>query len=138
MPQFDFSVFAGQVFWLLVSFGTLYMGVRFIVFPMFESIFTARKKLIDVPLEKAEKITNDTQALEEEIEKKKMLQQKHNEEKLRSVYQKELVRLQEVSKKTDESLAGALRKTVQKINNDEALVLKNIDLFVQKALKGDK
>ena len=76
MPQFDLSVFVGQIFWLLVSFGTLYLGVYFIVFPLFNSIFNARKKLIDTPLEKADKIAMDTQRLELEIEKKKLDLQK--------------------------------------------------------------
>ena len=138
MPQFDLSVFLGQIFWLLVSFGTLYLGVYFIVFPMFNSIFNARKKLIDIPLERAEKITTDTQHLELEIEKKQLDLQKRNEEKLNATYQDEAKHLQNAFDKVDKSFSESLRRLVQKINKDESVVLKNADTFVQNALKGGK
>ena len=138
MPQFDFSVFMGQIFWLLISFGMLYMGIYFIIFPMFNTIFDTRKKLIEIPLEKAEKITQDTQRLELEIEKKKLSKQKRDEEKLNAVYQEETLHLQEMMDKTDKSFSMALGKTVQKMNKDEMLVLKNANTFVQKTLKGIK
>ena len=138
MPQFDLSVFVGQIFWLLVSFGTLYLGVYFIVFPLFNSIFNARKKLIDIPLEKADKIAMDTQGLELEMEKKKLDLQKRNEEKLNSTYQDEANRLQIVFNKVDKSFSESLKRLVQKINKDESVVLKNTDTFVQNVLKGSK
>ena len=138
MPQFDTLFFLSQIFWLLVSFGGLYLGVYFIIFPMFQSIFSKRAALIELPLERAENLAKETQLIEQKLAEKKLAYDKRCNEHLNSVYQKNASLLKEALKKTDDSLNAALKKTIQKITTDETAVLKNANAFVKEALKGKK
>ena len=136
MPQFDTVFFISQIFWLLVSFCGLYLGVRFIIFPMFDSIFSERKKQMDIPLDQAEKLTQKTQFLQEELERKKESFKRRCEEKLNRVYQSEVDRLQLALQQEEQNLSNRLKKNSQKAECDESLVLKNKSDFALKALKG--
>jgi hypothetical protein len=45
MPQFDLYSFAGQVFWLLISFFFLYFFISYYYLLNFSQLFKMRKKL---------------------------------------------------------------------------------------------
>ena len=63
MPQFDSAFYVGQIFWMLISFGLLFLWINFIIFPMFQDIFDARKLVIDKHLRQAEKINKQAESL---------------------------------------------------------------------------
>ena len=137
MPQFNTLFWLSQIFWLLVSFSGLYLGIRFIVFPLFDSIFAKRKKLIDTPLDQAEKLTKKIQALQEELEQKKENLRKCHEEKLNKAYQSGFDQLQLTLQKKEKDVSNHLKKITQKAEHDETVVLKSRSDFLTKALKGE-
>ena len=47
MPQFDYSTFSSQIFWLFVSGFALVFFVRFVLLPRIEIIFKHRKNFLD-------------------------------------------------------------------------------------------
>lgn len=55
MPQFELVSYLSQAFWMLVSFGFLYLLVDYILFPMLYDVMDERKRLIADNLAAAEK-----------------------------------------------------------------------------------
>lgn len=47
MPQFDFSTFTSQIFWLLICFGIFYFCVSRIIIPRIASILSIRDEQIN-------------------------------------------------------------------------------------------
>lgn len=55
MPQFELVSYLSQAFWMLVSFGFLYLLVDYVLFPMIEDVMDERKRVIAENLAAAEK-----------------------------------------------------------------------------------
>lgn len=56
MPQFELTPFLSQAFWMLISFGFMYLIVSYLIFPMLEDVFAERETLIKTDLEIAERV----------------------------------------------------------------------------------
>lgn len=61
MPQFDFSTFPTQVFWLFVCFAALYFLLSKLVMPRIDDILTERQERVDTDLEKAASLKAETE-----------------------------------------------------------------------------
>ena len=136
MPQFDTTFLFSQVFWMLVSFGVLYLGISSIIFPLYERIFEKRNKVIQEPLEKAENLLNKIKKIQDQIEQKKQQQEKRNEKRVQQMYQTAFQHLEKEVQKTDKRLARSLKMKVQKMNMEEREILNNSSGFVTQILKG--
>ncbi len=65
MPQLDPSTYLTQLFWLVVTFGILYLLMWRVALPRIADLLQARQERIDDDLERAERLRNDAaQALE--------------------------------------------------------------------------
>ena len=137
MPQFDTSVFWGQIFWMFISFGGLYLLVRFILFPRFCSIFTARNQVIQTPLQKSEKLILEIQNLQEKMEQKKQQLIKRKEKSLNTTYQTCSTHLKRVLQKNDTALTCSFKKTLDTIKRDEKNILDRKSDFINKAITGE-
>jgi F-type H+-transporting ATPase subunit b len=69
MPQFDPSTFLPQLFWLVVSFGVLFMIMWRYALPRLSGILEARQERIDSDLEKAASIKREADLVLAEYEK---------------------------------------------------------------------
>ncbi|MGN1063025.1 MAG: hypothetical protein ACI4QM_01725 [Alphaproteobacteria bacterium] len=63
MPQFDLTPYLSQAFWMLISFGFMYLLVSFLIFPMIEDVLSERDSLIKTNLEAAERINKSAEKL---------------------------------------------------------------------------
>lgn len=59
MPQFDMSTAPGQIFWLIVVFGLLYLTFVKVVLPKMGGVIEARQKKIEGDLARAERLKNE-------------------------------------------------------------------------------
>ena len=59
LPQFDFSMFPEQIFWLVASFFLLYLAMHFLAVPRIAKTQDNRKKVITTSLETAKKANED-------------------------------------------------------------------------------
>ncbi|MEE9481077.1 MAG: F0F1 ATP synthase subunit B' [Kiloniellales bacterium] len=53
MPQFDFSTFPSQIFWLVITFVALYFALGRTAIPKIAEVLEARQRKIDDDLERA-------------------------------------------------------------------------------------
>ena len=70
MPQLDVATFPSLIFWLLISFGLLYMGLRYLVVPKLSNIVEGRLLKIESSLETARDFQKQANALHVETERK--------------------------------------------------------------------
>ncbi|MGX6959954.1 MAG: ATP F0F1 synthase subunit B' [Rickettsia endosymbiont of Pentastiridius leporinus] len=63
MPQFDIGTYYSQIFWLVVTFGLLYVFVSRLIVPKAEKIINNRKINIEKNVESADKLTLETEKL---------------------------------------------------------------------------
>ena len=87
MPQLNVETFPSLVFWLLMSFGFLYISLKYAIVPKISGMLEARQKIIDTYLNQAEA-----------SQKKALDLQQRNEHRLKEAYQKEQERLDKKNK----------------------------------------
>lgn len=64
MPQLDFSTFASQIFWLVVTFGVLYLIMARSALPVIREVLQTRQTRIFEDLRKAEKLKEEAESAE--------------------------------------------------------------------------
>jgi F-type H+-transporting ATPase subunit b len=64
MPQFDTTTFAGQIFWLVLSFGLLYLLVSRVILPKFISIVDQREDRISQDIRAAKDLQKEIDYLQ--------------------------------------------------------------------------
>ena len=138
MPQFDTAYFLSQIFWMTFSFFCLYLGVAFIVFPLFHAIFDKRKKWIELPLEQAEDFVQKTQALQTKIDEKETHFKNHLEEQKNHLYESEKTKMNEAIEKTQTVLSKSFKKAVQKMEKEEKYIHERSNDFVSNLVKGSR
>jgi F-type H+-transporting ATPase subunit b len=62
MPQFDPTFFAPQLFWLLLTFGTLYVLMTSVALPKIGAVLDERQRKIDDNLDKAAQLKAEAEA----------------------------------------------------------------------------
>ena len=63
IPQFDTSWYIGEIFWIFLSFGFMFLGIRYFIFPMLLDVFSERKQIIDENLNIAEVVNKKAEKL---------------------------------------------------------------------------
>ena len=66
LPQFDTSWYVGEVFWLLLTFGLFFLGVKYFIFPMIQDVFVERRQLIENDLTIASVVNERAEVLMKE------------------------------------------------------------------------
>lgn len=56
MPQFELTPFLSQAFWMLISFGFMYLIISYLIFPMLEDVFQERETIIKTDLQIAARV----------------------------------------------------------------------------------
>jgi F-type H+-transporting ATPase subunit b len=64
MPQLDISTFASQIFWLVVTFGVLYLIMARSALPVIREVLQTRQTRIFEDLRKAEKLKEEAESAE--------------------------------------------------------------------------
>lgn len=69
MPQFDYSTYSSQIFWLLLCLIAIYFSMAKVILPRIADIFEQRKENIDDNNSKATAINSDIAKIDGEIKK---------------------------------------------------------------------
>lgn len=63
MPQFETAWYLGEIFWMLLTFLFMYLGVKYFIFPLMQEVFSERSYLINNDLNIAEDTNKKAEAL---------------------------------------------------------------------------
>ncbi|KJW04560.1 MULTISPECIES: ATP F0F1 synthase subunit B' [spotted fever group] len=116
MPQFDIATYYSQIFWLIVTFGLLYIFVYKFITPKAEEIFNNRKTNIQDNITQADTLTIEVEKLNkyynEEIDKINTEIDRLKKEKIDSLESEFLIK----KKNLEQDLKNAINQNIEDIN----------------------
>ncbi|HJD58521.1 MAG TPA: ATP F0F1 synthase subunit B' [Rickettsia endosymbiont of Ceroptres masudai] len=116
MPQFDIATYYSQIFWLIVTFGLLYIFVYKFITPKAEEIFNNRQTNIQDNITRADTLTQEVEKLNkyynEEIEKTNTEIDRLKKEKIDSLESEFLIK----QKNLEQDLKNSINQNIEDIN----------------------
>lgn len=116
MPQFDIATYYSQIFWLIVTFGLLYIFVYKFITPKAEEIFNNRQTNIQDNITRADTLTQEVEKLNkyynEEIEKTNTEIDRLKKEKIDSLESEFLIK----KKNLEQDLKNSINQNIEDIN----------------------
>ncbi|USD86795.1 ATP F0F1 synthase subunit B' [Rickettsia rickettsii] len=116
MPQFDIATYYSQIFWLIVTFGLLYIFVYKFITPKAEEIFNNRQTNIQDNITQADTLTIEVEKLNkyynEEIDKTNAEIDRLTKEKIDSLESEFLIK----KKNLEQDLKNAINQNIEGIN----------------------
>ena len=121
MPQFDVSTYPSLMFWLVISFSLLYIGLKVFVLPNLSKTLDARVSMLQSYLDKAETYQKKTEDLHHQTKKK-----------IQTARDEAHITLQETMLTLSQTLKEQETLLFKKIQKEEERAESKIDLQVQK------
>lgn len=115
MPQFDITSYLSQAFWMLISFGFMYLLVSYLIMPMLEDVFNRRDTLIKNDLEAAERINKQAEALIKEYDEFMLSAEQQKATLLKNAYEDLNKTSVKVEREHDKKVRGKIKKTEQEL-----------------------
>ncbi|MEG8230803.1 ATP F0F1 synthase subunit B' [Candidatus Rickettsia tasmanensis] len=116
MPPFDIATYYSQIFWLIVTFGLLYIFVYKFITPKAEEIFNNRQTNIQDNITQADTLTIEVEKLNkyynEEIDKTNTEIDRLKKEKIDSLESEFLIK----KKNLEQDLKNAINQNIEDIN----------------------
>ncbi|MCC8467194.1 MAG: ATP F0F1 synthase subunit B' [Rickettsia endosymbiont of Eriopis connexa] len=116
MPQFDIATYYSQIFWLIVTFGLLYIFVYKFITPKAEEIFNNRQTNIQDNITQADTLTQEVEKLNkyynEEIDKTNTEIDRLKKEKIDSLESEFLIK----KKNLEQDLKNSINQNIEDIN----------------------
>jgi len=116
MPQLEITTYPSQIFWLVVSFLTLYLIMSRIIIPRISSVIKNRESQIKNNIHISEQLYKDTEIINDELEKVR----KDTETEAKEI----INNLKETTnKKISENYELLKKKLEKKLEKDEQKIL---------------
>ena len=161
MPQLEITTYPSQIFWLVVSFLTLYLIMSRIIIPRISSVIKNRESQIKNNIHISEQLYKDTEIINDELEKvrkdteteakeiinnlkettnKKIsenyeLLKKKLEKKLEKDEQKILLRKKKTLKEINKISLNLSEEIIRKISNDKSEQKNKLKSIIKKNLE---
>ena len=116
MPQFETAFYIGQIFWMLISFGFLYVMMTFLICPMIEEVLDARRAQVAENLNAAEKANSAAESLHKRYEAFMQNAETEKNEKIQTAYAEISRVAQQAENAEDRLLRRKVRQTEHKID----------------------
>lgn len=125
-PAFDTTTFPGQLLWLAITFGLLYLAVSKVILPRMKSIFEERETILNRDLQQAQDAR--TKAEEAGVAYEKALTEaRKNAQGLAEKAQTKLTAETDAKRKAlEEDLAARMNDANAKIAKTKAKAMKNV------------
>lgn len=115
MPQFDITPYLSQAFWMLISFGFMYLLVSFLIMPMLEDVFEKRDTLIKTDLEVAERLNKQAETLIKEYDEFMLSADQQKATLLKNAYEDINRTSVKIEGEHDKKIRGKIKKTEQEL-----------------------
>lgn len=122
MPQFDLVPYLSQAFWMLLSFGFLYLIVAFLIFPMIEDVLVERGTLIKTDLEIAEKTNTEADKLVKQYNEYILSAKQEKAMKIKMAYEE----MHKASAFVEQAYEADIREKIQKTEKNLQAIKKDL------------
>ncbi|MBR6411694.1 MAG: hypothetical protein IKS41_00850 [Alphaproteobacteria bacterium] len=116
MPQFETAFYGAQIFWLLISFGFLYLMMSQLICPMIEEVIKERDKKIQTLLNTAEELNAEAADFHQRYQTYLMDAEREKMEKIQKAYQSIHKKTVAAENKNEAKLRQKIRRAEEKIN----------------------
>lgn len=116
MPQFETTFYGAQIFWLMLSFGFLYLMMSQLICPMIEEVIRERDKKVQTLLDTAESLNQEAADFHQRYQTYLMAAEREKAEKIQSAYQEMHKKISRAENKSEANLRQKIRRAERKIN----------------------
>ena len=127
MPQLEIATYPSQIFWLVVSFVTLYLIMSRIIIPRISSVIKNREDEIKNNIYASEKIYKETKIINDELDKVRENTETEAREIINSLKETTNKKISQNYNVLKEKLEKKLQKNEQEILKNKKKVLKEIN-----------
>lgn len=117
MPQLDISTFASQIFWLVITFGILYLIMARSALPVIREVLQTRQTRIFEDLRKAEKLKEEAEEAEADFTSVIVNAREKAATTLFKVREKAALESEKRHAKLDETFARQAKESEHRIEN---------------------
>lgn len=132
MPQFELVYYLSQAFWMLISFGVLYLIVAYFIFPSLNEIFINRENQIEKDLSAAEKINERADTLMKEYKAIMFAAEQTKAEMINATYQDIQKLSTHIEAENNAVLRDRILETEQKIKNEKIEIEKQSQVLADR------
>jgi len=127
MPQFETALYGAQIFWLLVSFGFLYLMMSQLICPMIEEVLQEREKKIQTALSEAEMLNQKATDFHQRQQTYLMTAEQEKIERIQKTYREIQKKAKTEENKNESALRQRIRRAEQKIEKASASLRQESD-----------
>lgn len=131
LPQFDYTTFVSQLFWLVLTFGVFFWLVRTFFAPKIDKTISHRQKTLNDNIKEAEKLLANSKKMEEQVEEKLQAARARARQDLSDVNNKITERQEKAMKEFQHSADKVLQDNEKKLQTMRANILANKDAVVR-------
>lgn len=116
MPQFDVSFFTGQIFWMLLSFGFLYLMMATLICPMIEETISERSDRVQADIQAAEDLNRQAEQINQRYQAFLLNAEEKKTERIQTAYARVQKDLAARERENDRRLRQKVRQAEHKID----------------------
>ena len=132
MPQFETTFYGAQIFWLMISFGFLYLMMSQLICPMMEEIIQERNKKIQDLLNTAEELNRQAADFHQRYQTYMMDAEQEKTKRIHAAYQDIYKKIRRLENKNEANLRQKIRRAEEKINQATAALDRKADQISNK------
>ena len=129
MPQLDPSSYASQIFWLILSFISLFCIINFFFLPKILSVKISRESLVDNYIKEAQEMNNNAEKIKRELERDLSIAKNKASEIIKITIDKNKKFSDEKFTKLKVSLENDSKNLISNLENEKAKIMNNIEEY---------
>lgn len=135
MPQFETAFYGAQIFWLMISFGFLYLMMSQLICPMIEEVIGERNKKIQDLLNTAEMLNGEAADFHQRYQTYLMEAEQEKTEKIQKAYRDIHKKVARAESQNEARLRQKIRRAEDKINQATKALNQEADQLSDKLAK---
>ena len=118
MPQFELTYYLSQAFWMVLSFGFLYLMMAHLICPMLEDVLSERKRLIQKELDEAESLRRQADNLMQRHQIFLMTTEQDKSRRIKDAFRDMRQKAKAAERRNDRALQRRIQKAEEKLSQN--------------------
>ncbi len=127
MPQFELTYYLSQAFWMMISFGFLYLIMAYLICPMLEDVLAERERLIHKNLDEADSLRQKADALMQRHQVFMTTMEQDKTKRVQDAFRKMRQQAATAERRNDRALQRRVQKTEEKLAEAGAVLARESD-----------
>ncbi len=119
MPQFELTYYLSQAFWMILSFGFLYLMMAHLICPMLEDVLSERKRLIQKELDEAESLQKQADNLMQRHQVFVMTTEQDKSRRIQEAFRDMRQKAITAERRNDRTLQRRIQKAEEKLSQNK-------------------